>query len=428
MRSGLIEPPNGRSTRFNPRLVRVEDHDDARRLLAELGPDSSGVAIMSRKMLYLVISVENVQARAAHILKQVMLSRGGECANPREVFSKNTEPVRVLMMGTASQFRQAIGNLAMQPFGLHDLAEELEEFLDAVLSGSAEPREMAAGSHALRFGGRTLIMGVLNVTPDSFSDGGDCDTLEDTCVRVREMVRAGADIIDVGGESTRPGADPVGLEEEAGRTIPLVEALAGEITVPISIDTYKSEIARRALDAGAEVVNDISGLRFDPEMIGLLAQRGAPVIVMHMQGVPRDMQKEPAYDDVVGDIVRFLRERAEAAVQGGVEAAKIMIDPGIGFGKTLEHNLEIIRRLDEFSSLGYPLVLGTSRKRFIGAVLDRPVGERLLGTAATVAFAIARGVDVVRVHDVEEISEVVRMADALHGKGRAQSRGGEGGA
>jgi len=406
----------------------VEDHDDARRLLAELGPDSSGVAIMSRKMLYLVISVENVQARAAHILKQVMLSRGGECANPREVFSKNTEPVRVLMMGTASQFRQAIGNLAMQPFGLHDLAEELEEFLDAVLSGSAEPREMAAGSHALRFGGRTLIMGVLNVTPDSFSDGGDCDTLEDTCVRVREMVRAGADIIDVGGESTRPGADPVGLEEEAGRTIPLVEALAGEITVPISIDTYKSEIARRALDAGAEVVNDISGLRFDPEMIGLLAQRGAPVIVMHMQGVPRDMQKEPAYDDVVGDIVRFLRERAEAAVQGGVEAAKIMIDPGIGFGKTLEHNLEIIRRLDEFSSLGYPLVLGTSRKRFIGAVLDRPVGERLLGTAATVAFAIARGVDVVRVHDVEEISEVVRMADALHGKGRAQSRGGEGGA
>lgn len=417
----------GRSTRFNLRLVRVEDHDDARRLLAELGSDNAGVAIMSRKMRHLVVAVDDIQARAAIILKQVMLSKGGECATPRDVISKNTEPVQVVLMGTVSQFQRAIKNLAMQPFGLRDLGKELEELLGRVLSVADEPREMAAGSHTLRLGERTLIMGVLNVTPDSFSDGGDYDTVEDARDRAREMIKAGADIIDIGGESTRPGAAPVDLEEEADRTIPVIEALMGEITVPVSIDTYKSEIARRALDAGASIINDISGLRFDPPMIGLLADRNVPVIIMHMQGDPRDMQEEPAYDDVVSDIIRFLRRQAEAALGGGVKAEKIMIDPGIGFGKTLEHNLEIMRRLDEFSSLGYPLVLGTSRKRFIGEVLDRPVGERLLGTAATVAFSISRGVDVVRVHDVEEMSEVVRMTDAMCGKGRFRWRE-EGGA
>ncbi len=417
----------GRSTRFDLRLVRVEDHEDARRLLSELGSDAAGVAIMSRKMRHLVVAVDNIQARAANILKQIMLSKGGECATPRDVISRNAEPVQVVLMGTVSQFQRAIKNLAMQPFGLRDLGKELEELLGRVLSVADGPREMAAGSHTLRFGGRTLIMGVLNVTPDSFSDGGDYNTLDNARDRAREMIKAGADIIDIGGESTRPGAAPVVLEEEAGRTIPVIEALAGEITVPISIDTYKSEIARRALDAGASILNDISGLRFDPSMIGLLAERKVPVIIMHMQGTPRDMQEEPSYDDVVGDIIHFLRRQAEAALRGGVEAEKIMIDPGIGFGKTLEHNLEIMRRLDEFSSLGYPLVLGTSRKGFIGAVLDRPVGERLLGTAATVAFAISRGVDVVRVHDVEEMSEVVKMADALCGKGRFRWRE-EGGA
>ena len=411
---------SGKKSRFNTRLVRVENHNDARRLLAELGSDKAGVAIMSRKMRHLVVAVDSIQARAANILKQIMLSKGGECATPRDVISKNTEPVQVVLMGTVSQFQRAIKNLAMQPFGLRDLGKELEELLGRVLSVADGPREMAAGSHTLRFGGHTLIMGVLNVTPDSFSDGGDYNTLDNARDRAREMIKAGADIIDIGGESTRPGAAPVVLEEEAGRTIPVIEALAGESTVPISIDTYKSEIARRALDAGASIINDISGLRFDPLMIGLLAERDVPVLIMHMQGPPRDMQEEPTYDDVVGDIIRFLRRQAEVALEGGVEAGKIMIDPGIGFGKTLEHNLEIMRRADEFSSLGYPLVLGTSRKRFIGAVLDRPVGERLLGTAATVAFAISRGVDVIRVHDVEEMSEVVRMADAMCGKGRSR--------
>lgn len=419
--------PNGPGTRFNPRLVRVEDHNDARRLLAELGSDPPGVAIMSKKMRHLVVAVDNVQARAAMILKQVMLSKGGECATPRNVFSKNTEPVRVVLMGTVSQFQRAIGNLQMQPFGLHALAGELEELLGGLLSGGGKPREIAAGPGILSFGGRTLIMGVLNVTPDSFSDGGRYNRLEDAGQAARDMVRAGADVIDVGGESTRPGAAPVSLQEEADRTIPLIRSLADEISVPISIDTCKSETARQALDAGASMLNDISGLRFDPEMVGLIAERGVPVILMHMQGTPRDMQENPAYDDVVGDIIRFLRERTAVAAREGIDPGQIMVDPGIGFGKTCRHNLEIIRRLDEFSCLDYPLVLGTSRKRFIGAVLDLPVEERLLGTAATVAFAISRGVDMVRVHDVEEIAQVVKMADALSGKGRLPIGRGEDG-
>jgi len=236
--------------------------------------------------------------------------------------------------------------------------------------------------------------------------------------RALEIASQGADIVDIGGESARPGAAPVSVDEETARTAPLIESLAREIGVPISIDTCKAEVAGRALDAGASMVNDISGLRFDAEMIPLLASRDVPVVIMHMQGTPRDMQEKPTYKDVVGEIIEFLRERADEAIRSGVDGDKIFVDPGIGFGKTVEHNLEIVRRLDEFQGLGFPLLLGTSRKSFIGAVLDRPAGERVLGTAATVAFAIARGVDMVRVHDVREMIDVVRMADAVAARGR----------
>jgi dihydropteroate synthase len=402
----------------NARLVWAESLPDARRLLEELGSDKGGVAIMSRKMKYAVVSVENVQARAANLIKQVMLSKGGECATPRDVLLKSSEPVRVLMMGTVTQFRQAVKNLSVQPFGLAGLSDELKALLRDVFPDSDAAREIVAGEYRLPLGGRTLVMGVLNVTPDSFSDGGRYENFEAACVRAIAVAAEGADIVDIGGESTRPGAEAVSLEEELGRTVPVIESVAGEIAVPISIDTCKAEVARRALDAGASIVNDISGLGFDPDMIPLVAERGVPVVIMHMQGTPRDMQKNPVYDDVVGDITRFLRTRAGLAIEAGVEREKIIVDPGIGFGKTLEHNLEIVRRLDEFRSLGYPVLLGTSRKRFIGAVLDRPADERLLGSAATVAFSVARGVDIVRVHDVKEMLEVVKMADAIAGKAR----------
>jgi dihydropteroate synthase len=412
-----VKQAGEKGTRYNPRIIRVEDQSDAQRILGELGSDKYGVSIMRPKMQHLVIAVENVQARATHIIKQVMLSKGGECATPREVFLKDREPVSVIIIGSLAQLKKAVKNLSLQPFGLSVLAEELKDLL-ALYEHRDEPRHLAAGEFELPLGGRTLVMGVLNVTPDSFSDGGVYSSVESARARAVEMSGQGADLVDIGGESTRPGAEPVSLEEEAERTIPVIEALEGELGCPISIDTCKAELAEMALEAGASLINDISGLRQDPDMIQLAAQRKVPVIVMHMQGTPRDMQHDPHYEDVVGDIARFLRERCGAAIEGGIEPENILVDPGIGFGKTVEDNLEIMRRLDEFRSLDFPLVLGTSRKSFIGEVTGRPTGERLMGTAATLAFAISRGVDVVRVHDVEQAALVVRMADAMAGKDR----------
>ena len=409
----------GRGTAFNPRAIRVESQSDARRLLEELGSDRGGVLIMSRKMQHAAIAVENVQARAAHIVKQVMLSKGGECATPRDVFLKTTEPVSVIMMGTVGQLRAATRNLSVQPFGLSRLARELKALLEREFPDRPSLKSMPVGRFALEFGGRTLVMGVVNVTPDSFSDPGELFDRATARKRAIEMARAGADLIDIGGESTRPKADPVSLGEEIERTVPLIESLAGELEIPISIDTYKAEVARRALDAGASIVNDVSAMRFDAGMASLVAERGAPVILMHMQGEPRNMQENPLYDDVVADISRFLLDRASFAQEAGIDGGRILVDPGIGFGKTLEHNLEIVRRLDEFKSLGFPLLLGTSRKSFIGRVLEMPEDRRVLGTAATVAIAIARGVDMVRVHDVEEMEQVVRMADAVAGRDRS---------
>jgi len=410
--------PVSHSSRFNLRLVRVQGADDARRLLDELGTDTGGAAIMSKKMVHVVISIENVQARAANLIKQIMLSKGGECATSRDTLLKTTEPVNVIIMGTVKQLSQANSNFSVQPFGLKALSEELKAMMRDNFGQGPGTRTVRAGKHTLELGGRTLVMGIVNVTPDSFSDGGEFFDLEVARRHALEMAEAGVDIIDVGGESTRPGAEPVSDDEEERRTIPLIESLVGEIDVPVSIDTYKSGIAAKALDAGACIVNDISALRLDEELAPLVAERQVPVILMHMQGMPRDMQENPVYDDVVADISRFLRERASYACDCGIGPGMIMVDPGIGFGKMVEHNLEIVRRMEEFMSLGYPVVLGTSRKRFIGSVTGREVGDRLMGTAATVAFSIARGVDIVRVHDALEMMEVVKMADAVAGKSR----------
>jgi dihydropteroate synthase len=228
------------------------------------------------------------------------------------------------------------------------------------------------------------------------------------------MASQGADIIDIGGESTRPGAEPLTDEEELRRILPVIERIAAELPVPISVDTYKARVARKALAAGASIVNDISGLRFSPDMARVVADHGAAVVLMHIKGTPRDMQMNPVYGDVVGEIMDYLEESAAIALKAGVGRERILVDPGIGFGKTVQHNLEIIDRLDEFRTLGFPTVLGTSRKRFIGTVLNIPEPrDRVEGTAATVALAIQRGAHIVRVHDVGYMMKVARMTDAI---------------
>ncbi len=263
---------------------------------------------------------------------------------------------------------------------------------------------------------RTLIMGVLNVTPDSFSDGGRWFDHRAAIAHSLEMVEQGADVLDVGGESTRPGADPVPEEEELRRVLPVIQAVVRETDVPISIDTRKASVARRAVEAGASIVNDTGGEAADPQMPEVAAETGAAVVFMHSRGTPATMRSLTDYTDVVTDVASFLEEAAERLVDAGVARDSIVIDPGFGFAKTPEQNLELLDRLDEIVALGYPVLTGTSRKSFIGAVLDLPESERVEGTGATVAWAIARGAHLVRVHDVEPIARVVRMCQAIREK------------
>jgi dihydropteroate synthase len=258
-------------------------------------------------------------------------------------------------------------------------------------------------------------MGVVNVTPDSFSDGGQYLDPDAAIAHGRELAAQGADILDVGGESTRPGAQAVSAEEERERVEPVVAALAGDggAGVPISIDTSKAAVAEAALDAGAEIVNDVTALRGDPELAALCAERRCEVVLMHMLGNPRTMQDNPVYDDVVDDIKGFLSERIESAVATGIEEGRIWVDPGIGFGKTLEHNLELLGRLGEFRELGRPVVVGTSRKSFIGKLTGREVDERLGGTIASNVLAAVAGADVIRGHDALELRQALDVAEVI---------------
>ena len=274
--------------------------------------------------------------------------------------------------------------------------------------------KLAWQNFCLDFSQKTHIMGVLNVTPDSFSDGGLHFDKSLAVDRALAMVDEGADIIDVGGESTRPGSDPVSPEEEIRRTAPVVEAIAKRMSCPISIDTYRADVARRALDAGASIVNDISGMRFDPLMPKVVSTFKVPAVIMHIKGTPKDMQANPVYEALIEEILGYFKERIEFAVDSGISEDLLVIDPGIGFGKTFDHNLAILNNLREFAGLGRPVMVGPSRKAFLGKLLGgADPGERLEGTAAAVAISIVKGADIIRVHDVKEMARVARVADAI---------------
>ncbi len=265
-------------------------------------------------------------------------------------------------------------------------------------------------------GARTLVMGVLNATPDSFSDGGQFTDVDAAVGRARQMAEEGADVLDVGGESTRPYADPVPLETELDRVLPVIEAVRAQLPhLPISIDTYKADVAQRALEAGADMVNDVSALRFDDRMAEVVADAGVPVVLMHMKGTPQTMQDDPHYDDVVAEILQFLEQRMEWAQEQGIGESTIIVDPGIGFGKRPEDNVEIVRRLCEIKKLGRPVLLGTSRKSFLGAMTHRPPSDRLEETIASVVIGAVHGADIVRVHDVGPIGHALTVADAFRG-------------
>jgi dihydropteroate synthase len=273
--------------------------------------------------------------------------------------------------------------------------------------------DLDARGKLLPTGSRCLVMGVVNVTPDSFSDGGSYLAPADAIRHGLALAAEGADLLDVGGESTRPGASYIDAEVELARVLPVVEGLSRATEVPISIDTRKAEVARAALDAGAAMVNDVSAGRDDPGLLRLVAEAGVPMVLMHMQGTPRTMQDAPSYADVVAEVEAFLRERCAAALDAGVAGSQLVVDPGIGFGKRDEHNYALLGALARFARLGHPVLVGVSRKGFIGRALGLPVEQRLEGTEAAVAWAVERGARIVRVHDVAPIRRIVRMTEAL---------------
>jgi dihydropteroate synthase len=399
--------------KHNPRVLIIDGIPEAVAALKKVKTDGRGVGIMGPKTVFRVVKVHDISWRAANVLKQEMLARGAEAAVGRGVLEAEPTSTDMLLMGSLKQYASLIDKLHDQPFGLKGLAEELKTVLAAY---DATPADMAWNGFSLPLSKRTCVMGILNVTPDSFSDGGRFAKPAEAIAAAERMRDEGADIIDVGGESTRPGAAPVTEEQEQARVIPVVEALAKRLDIPVSIDTYKAGTAKAALNAGAAMINDISGLGFDQAMAGVAAEAGVPVILSHIKGEPGNMQADPSYECVMGEISGYLREKTDLGLAAGVAPERIIIDPGIGFGKTVAHNLEILRYLRELTSLGYPVLVGASRKSFIGKILDAEADDRMEGTAAAVTASIINGASIVRVHDTKEMVRVVKIADAICGK------------
>lgn len=395
----------------NLHVLVLRDLAEARAALAHVRASGAGIDIMEKKAVFRAIRVRGLDIRAANILKQEMLSRGGEVATSREVYELHGGSADCLMLGTLTQYERLLPKLKQQPFGLRRLADAIETALRHY------DERIPAGPPGLDLSDAPLLMGVLNLTADSFSDGGSYAGAAEAVQAALAMAEGGAALIDVGGESTRPGSDPLPEAEELARVLPVVQALAPSLPGRISVDTCKARVAAKVLEAGAYLINDISALRMDPEMAAVARDADCPVILMHMLGEPKTMQVAPTYADVVEDVYAFFAERLEWCVANGLKEENLLIDPGLGFGKTAEHNLALLRGLDAFRSLGRPIVVGASRKRFLGEILgiDR-ASERDEATAATTVAAVYSGAHVIRVHNVAVNRDAVRVARAILGR------------
>ncbi|RJP28690.1 MAG: dihydropteroate synthase [Candidatus Omnitrophota bacterium] len=399
------------------RIIDIAKPGDLKNLMERLKVDPYGIKIMLPKGLSFAVKIDSLDSIAANILKQQMLSLGGDVALPRGILTGKLKNTDCLLLGNLYQLSQLIKKLKLQPFGLKELSFRLDSLLDSYQKVNFE---LDLPSGRMRLGSKPRIMGIINITPDSFSGDGVLKTslisksicLADIVDKAHRMIKDGADIIDVGGESSRPGSLPVSYKEELNRVIPVIKVLTKKTKAPISVDTYKPEVARQALDNGAAIVNDISGLR-NRNMAKIIAKYKGAVVIMHMKGRPRSMQRNPVYDSVVDDISGFLKGQIDYAVASGIPANRIVIDPGIGFGKTTEHNLEILRRLREFRSLGEPVLIGPSRKAFIGKILKADCFDRVAGTTAACVLAAKNGANIVRVHDVRQIAQALKVSHSI---------------
>lgn len=396
--------------RFDLRVLALESEAQVVSAMTALGVDPVGIKKMVSKAQSLNVLIEAVPCGPANIIKQEMLAIGADAAVARGSVTCSRSQTDVLLMGTRKQLHALVQRLPYQPFGLTTVAQQLHTLLAHY---DVYPTYLAGRDCRLQLD-RPQVMGIINVTPDSFYDGGMSCTIDDALRQAEVQVAAGADILDVGGESTRPGSLSVAAQTERDRVVPVVEAIRSRFTIPISVDTTKASVAQAALACGANFVNDISGLTFDSTMAHVVAQSGAGLFVMHTRGLPNVMQEDTQYQDLVAEVVSRLRHSTNLALDAGVLIDKISIDPGIGFGKSVGGNLEILKRLSELRGLGYPVLLGTSRKSFIGNILNQPQPEqRLNGSLATVSVAVARGVQLFRVHDVEATRQVADMAWAM---------------
>lgn len=380
-------------------------------ILKDIDVDPYGIEAMLPKMAHLNILIQRLPCKVANIIKQEMLSVGADAAVARGSVACSIEATDVLLMATRKQIDRFIEKVSSQPFGLNQLAEKLRQLLENI---SADQWTLKTSRREMVLGDRTRIMAILNVTPDSFSDGGRYGSHDNAIAAGLKLTEAGADILDIGGESSRPGAETVTPEEELRRVIPVIQGLSGKVDIPISVDTTKAMVAREALAAGAEIINDISAMRFDAQMPAVIASSGAAVVFMHMRGVPQTMQQgDLHYASLTGEIIDFFRERLNAAQTAGISANRIIIDPGLGFGKSRSDNLKLLRHLAEFTVLGRPILTGPSRKSFVAQNGDREPQDRLEGTVAAVTAAIMNGSHLVRVHDVEAVKRAVAIADAI---------------
>lgn len=395
--------------------IDVNKIKHSRNILAEIGVTPEGIELMADKLLHLNIKIKNIRLPAANILKQEMLSLGADAAVAKGVVVGKDELSDLILAGSLNQFNKLEKKLQRQSwFGLEEIRERIKLI---VQSHQTEQKVFLQIRDNMFYSDKCYIMGILNITPDSFSDGNVFFEHNKAVEHCLKMIDDGVDIIDIGGESSRSKSDPIGSKEEMRRILPIIDAIRSKTNIPISVDTYRKETAIAALDAGADMINDISALRFDEFLAdSLIERKNIPIVLMHMKGEPKTMQDNPFYEDVIDEIMCFFEERIHYCEQIGIAKERLILDPGIGFGKRLEDNLNIIHNLSAFKSLGCPVLLGASRKAFINQIYQSSPKERLMGTLASTALAIQKGVNFLRVHDVKENREFLQVLSAIEGQ------------
>jgi dihydropteroate synthase len=397
--------------RYGARVLDAATPAEIAREVERTASDPEGVGIMTRKGRILLVRLDGISLKAAPLLKQEMLALGADSAHAKGIADLSVDQSAVVLLGTPGQYAHLIPKLRRQPFQLKGVADALA----AVLGNYTHtgPRLLEGLHRSVTLGNSTGVMGILNITPDSFSDGGLFDQPEVAIARGLEIAAEGAQILDVGAESSRPGAAPTSPDQELQRLRRVLPTLHDRLKIPISVDTRKPEVAREALDLGADMINDVSGLR-DPDMRRLVARTGAPAVVVHMRGTPETMQKDLVYTDLRTEIYGFLAHAVATAVEDGIGPEQLLVDPGIGFGKSPEQDFDILRHLSEFRSLGCPVLVGASRKSFLGKVVGGgPPGVRLEASLAAAVVAALGGASVVRAHDVAPTVHALAVADAV---------------